>query len=109
MKIRKFNILPINAALLLVGLTDLATTLVWLHTGSAIEVNPIMARVLAMGLPAFIGIKLLSLAAYIGVMEWYRRSRSEAFARAVGTLTVFAYLGIYAISFWSVNHKVFLQ
>lgn len=109
MKVCAVKILPVNVILLLVGLTDLITTLIWLHSGSAIEVNPVMARVLTLGLPAFIGVKLFSLAAYVGMMEWYRRNRSESFACMVGRVTVFAYLSIYAVSFWSVNHTMFLQ
>jgi hypothetical protein len=100
--------MPIHILLLAVGLVDLLTTLFWLGTGRAIEVNPIMAAVLDTGVPLFVLVKLATLGAYIAVMEWYRRRRNPAFAEVVGNFTVLAYLGIYAISFCSVNHNYFL-
>jgi len=100
---RTSRILPVNAALVVIGLVDLLTTLVWLRTGHAVEINPIMAAVLRCGLGLFIALKLGTLAAYVVVMEWYRRRHSAAFARVVGRITVASYLGIYAVSFACVN------
>lgn len=100
--------MPINLALLVVGISDLLTTLFWLHTGHAIEFNPIMAAVLRAGVPVFVMVKLLTLAAYVVVMEWYRRNRSASFARGVGSLTVTAYLAIYAVSFCCINRDILL-
>ncbi|MHB9036225.1 MAG: DUF5658 family protein [Armatimonadota bacterium] len=104
----KARIMPINAALLAVGLVDLLTTLFWLGTGRAVEINPIMAAVLDTGLLLFVLVKLATLGTYIAVMEWYRRFRNPAFAGLVGNFTVIAYLCIYAVSFYSVNHSYFL-
>lgn len=100
----KVRILPANALLIAVGLADLLSTLFWLKTGQAIEVNPVMAAVLHAGLGAFILVKLSTLAAYVGVVEWYRRRRNPAFARLVGSITLFGYVGIYAICFCCVNY-----
>lgn len=100
----KVRILPVNALLIVVGLADLLSTLLWLKTGQAVEVNPVMAAVLRAGLGAFILVKLSTLAAFVGLMEWYRRHRNPAFARVVGNVTLFGYLGIYAISFCCVNY-----
>ena len=108
MRTRTSTILPINTAVLLVGLVDLLTTLFWLHTGRAIEVNPVMAAILKAGIPLFVAIKLTTLAAYVAVMEWYRRNRSESFAHVVGNVTVFAYAGIYLVSFCCVNRGLLL-
>ena len=102
------SILPINAALLLVGFADLITTIFWVTTGQAIEFNPIMASVLKAGIPCFVFAKVSTLVAYVGVMEWYRRSRSYAFAQMVGRVTVTAYLSIYTISLAIVNSGFFL-
>ena len=96
-------ILPANAALVIIGLADLLTTLFWLHRGYAIEINPIMAAVLRCGVGLFVALKLATLAAYVIVMEWYRRRRSAAFARTVGRITLAGYLALYSISFAFVN------
>jgi len=99
----KVRILPANALLIVVCLADLLSTLFWLKTGQAVEVNPVMAALLHAGLGVFVLVKLSTLVAYVGVMEWYRRRRNPAFARVVGSVTLFGYLGIYAISFCCVN------
>ena len=100
----KVRILPANALLIAVGLADLLSTLFWLRTGQAIEMNPVMAAVLHAGLGAFIFVKISTLVAYVGVIEWYRRRRNPAFARLVGSVTLFGYLGIYIIAFCCVNY-----
>ena len=97
------NISPANALLFAVGLTDLLTTIYWVSTGQAVEVNPIMAALLRSGLGVFVMVKLATLLAYVGVMEWYRRRRNPAFARVMGNVALFGYLGIYTISFCCVN------
>ena len=102
-KIRSFDILPVNLLLMAVGLADLFSTMLWLHTGQIIEVNPIMAALLRGGEWLFFSTKLGTLVAYLGVMEWYRRYRNPVFARTVGMITLFSYLGIYAVSFCCVN------
>lgn len=96
--------LPANAILLAVGLADLFTTLFWLTTGQAVEVNPIMAAVLRAGVWPFVITKLSTLVAFVGVVEWYRRRRNPVFARVVGNITLIGYVGIYAIAFACVNH-----
>ena len=103
LKTRTNLILPVNMALLIIGLADLATTLFWLATGRCVECNPIMAATLQLGLPGFIAVKLCTLAAYVGLMEWYRRRHSPDFARTVGRITLLAYLGIYLVSLLCVN------
>jgi hypothetical protein len=102
------KMLPVNAALLAVGVADLLTTVFWLATGRAVEANPMMAAVLRVGIGAFVTTKLVTLVAYVGVMEWYRRRRCAVFARVVGSITLIAYIGIYAISFACVNWQVLL-
>jgi len=77
--------MPVNALLLAVGLADLLTTLFWLATGRAVEVNPIMASLLRAGVWPFALAKLGTLVAYVGTMEWYRRRRNPVFARVVAT------------------------
>ncbi|NLN77053.1 MAG: hypothetical protein GX139_12205 [Armatimonadetes bacterium] len=104
----KSYILPANALLVVVGLADLLSTLYWLKTGQAIEVNPVMAAVLQCGTGIFIAVKLATLGSFVGVMEWYRRHRNPAFARLVGSATLIGYLSIYAVSFCCVNYGTIL-
>lgn len=101
--------LPWNLTLAVIGVIDLATTLIWLHEGRVVESNPIMAPLLSVSLPLFAFVKLSTICAYIVVMEWYRRRRSPAFARTVSMVTVAAYVGVYIVSFCSVNHGIFFR
>lgn len=98
------DLLPANAVLLAVGLADLLSTVFWVATGRAIEVNPIMAAVLRLGIWPFVLTKLSTLAACVGVLEWYRRRRNPIFARVVGNIALTCYIAIYAIAFVIVNH-----
>lgn len=106
--IGRFRILPANIVVLAIGLVDLLTTIFWLNTGRAIEVNPLMAAILTVSMPLFVAVKLSTLGAYVLVVEWYRRHRNPCFARQISALTVIAYLGIYTVSFCAVNHKILL-
>ena len=101
------RIMRIHLVLLAVGVTDMLTTLYWVYTGSAIEFNPIMAAVLRVSPWAFVAVKMSTLLAYVGVMEWYRRRRCPALATIVGRITVLSYLGLYATSFSFINYSVF--
>lgn len=97
------TVLPINIVLLMIGLADLATTIYWLHTGQATEMNPIMATALRLSPALFVLVKVATLGAYVGVIEWYRRHRNPSFARIVSNVTVASYIGIYSVSFLTVN------
>lgn len=103
MKSAASKILPVNIALILIGLLDLGTTVAWLISGHIIEYNPIMAAVLKAGLPTFIAVKLATIIAYVAFMEWYRHHRSAAVAIIVGNFTVVSYICIYFVSFFCVN------
>lgn len=97
-------VLPVNIALLVVGLVDLLTTIHWVSTGRAIEFNPVMAAALNAGWGVFIAVKLSTLGAFVAVTEWYRRHRSATFAATVGNITLFSYMAIYGVSFLCVNY-----
>jgi uncharacterized membrane protein len=84
------------------------TTLWWLHTGSAVEYNPIMAALLRVGTPVFVIVKLATLASCVAVLEWYRRKRCALFAKAAGLFTLVAYVSIYTVSFLVVNRDCLL-
>ncbi len=99
----RLPLLPVNIVLVLVALLDLLTTVVWLRTGRAVEINPIMAYVLSLGMEAFVAVKVSTLVAYVGVVEWYRRYKSAILAELVGRITLASYIAIYTISFLAVN------
>ena len=101
-------ILPANALVVVLGLVDLITTVIWARAGLAVEFNPVMSFVLKAGIPTFVLVKVATLGAYLVVVEWYRRNRSERFARATGLATLVAYLSLYVVSFCCVNHSFFL-
>ena len=103
LRTRPARVLPVNIALLIIGAVDLATTVFWLHTGQAVEVNPVMAALLGRSMALFIVFKAGTLAAYVAVIEWYRLRRNAAFACFVSNVTAVAYLSIYAVSFLLVN------
>ncbi len=102
-KLQSLRVLPVNAAVFAIGVIDLVTTLFWISTNQAIEVNPIMAALLRLGIGPFVTVKLSTLAVYIFVLEWYRRRHNPAFARLMGNITLLGYIGIYAVSFAFVN------
>ena len=108
MRTHRVSVLPVNIAVLAIGIADLASTLFFVLAGLAAEVNPIMAALLGVGVLPVVAVKLLTLCAYVAVMEWYSRAISTRFARAVGNITVLAYLGIYAVCFTFVNSHLFL-
>ncbi len=103
MRDRSARVLPVNVLLVMIGLADLLTTVYWLATGQAAEVNPVMAAVLELSPLLFILVKVATLAAYVIVIEWYRRHRNPYLARIIGRVTVLSYVGVYAISFAAVN------
>ncbi len=103
----RIRILPGTALLLIVGLLDLLTTLIGLRDGCIIEANPLMNGLLVHSLAAFVSVKLLTLMAFVIVIEWYRRHSTRA-ASAVSVFTVSAYLLIYLICFWHVNYRFIL-
>ena len=108
MEARTTHILPANAAVVIIGLLDLITTIFLVCTGRAVEANPVMAALLDAGLPIFIVGKASTLAAYFLVMEWYKQ-RNLSFVQAIGKFTALAYLASYTVCFCLVNYRLFLS
>lgn len=109
MRDRSVPVLPVNIVLVLIGLADLVSTVFWLSTGQATEVNPIMAALLSVSPALFVLAKLATLGVYVAFIEWYRRYRNASFARVVSNVTVLSYVGIYSISFIAVNANALLR
>lgn len=87
--------------LLLCGV-DLTTTLLFLRHELAQEGNPIMDFYLKYGIGAFVGAKLVLVAAPILIIEWGRRHRPVS-VRWLARAAVIGYIGIYGVLFLRVN------
>lgn len=92
-------------SLLVVGLADLLTTLMWIRGGLIVEANPLMAAILGTGVIPFIVVKLSTLSAYLIMMKWYRQ-HSIRRARVIAATATMAYVLIYSLSFLAVNHRL---
>jgi hypothetical protein len=69
------NISGETAAIALICLLDLLTTLYWVSQGQAKEGNPVMAYFLNIGPGAFIIAKIVMFAPALVAAEWYRQYR----------------------------------
>ena len=91
-------------SLLLIGLctVDLASTLLLLNGGKAIEGNPLMSFYLGYGIGAFVMVKLSLVFLPIFIAEWGKQYRPR-FVRTMLRATIATYLGMYVIVFLMVN------
>ena len=80
--------------LIAICLLDTAITAVLVGTGRAVEANPLMARCINRGLGHFCLAKLLTVAPFVIVTEWYRR-QNPAFVKKVIWVGIAAYVGLY--------------
>lgn len=78
-------------------LSDMLSTLFWVHTNQATEANPWMSLWLHYGDWAFCAAKLISFVPFLLVAAYYRPRRPRMIAIALrGTLALYA--GIYLVS-----------
>lgn len=91
-------------SLLLIGIcvADLASTLLLLSSGGAVEGNPIMAFYLKYGIGAFVMAKLTLVFLPIFIAEWGKQYRPR-FVRKVLRATIGLYVGMYLIVFLAAN------
>jgi hypothetical protein len=78
-------------------LTDMFSTLYWVHMGSATEANPMLARCLQQGDAVFCLTKLASFVPMLCLAAWYRLKQPKFIATAL-RLAIVAYIGIYVIA-----------
>jgi len=93
---------PEAAALIVVCVADLATTMVALAMGLACEGNPLMAPLARAGLPTLVGAKIALVAGPLAVLEWARRHRPRFTAIAM-RVCVGLYLAAYGAGAWRLN------
>jgi hypothetical protein len=88
--------------LFVIGVADLATTLLWVNSHGATEANPVFAHYLAEGPFVFALMKLVLLAAPIYLLEWARCHR-PIFTLRAARFAIGAYLVLYAVGFARLN------
>jgi hypothetical protein len=86
------------------GIADLVSTLVWVDHHGAREANPLFAHYLEMGPLWFSLMKGVLLACPILILEWARQRRPR-FTRYASRFAIAAYLGMYGVGFYRLNHE----
>ena len=91
-------------SLLLIGIctADLASTLLLLNSGGAIEGNPLMSYYLKYGIGTFVMVKLSLVFLPIFIAEWGKQYKPK-FVRAMLRATIATYVGMYLLVFLTVN------
>jgi hypothetical protein len=91
-------------SLLLIGIctADLASTLLLLHGGGAMEGNPLMSFYLRYGIGTFVMVKLSLVFLPIFIAEWGKQYKPK-FVRMMLRATIATYLGMYVLVFLTVN------
>lgn len=88
--------------LIIIGLTDLLSTLMLVGARQATEGNPLMAYYLRAGIGAFVLVKLCLLFLPIFIAEWSKRYKPQ-FVKWMMRGAIAAYLGSYLTLFVFVN------
>jgi len=80
----------------IICLSDLASTLYFIHHGEATEANPILAPAVQQGDGVFCLAKLLSFVPMLLLAAWYRQQKPKFIAVAL-RIAIVAYVVIYAV------------
>lgn len=91
---KRFRLSRESLFLVIIGLLDLATTLLWTRWHVAEEANPLFRRYLAMGIGWFVLAKLLMLGGPVQILEWARRRR-PVFTRWASRAAIIGYVAVY--------------
>lgn len=91
-----------SLCLILVCLVDTIVTALLVNAGMACEANPLMARIMAYGIPVFCVAKMLTVLPLVILAEWYRK-HNPGFIRGALRVGIAAYLCIYLVSVAAVN------
>jgi hypothetical protein len=89
--------------ILAIGFADLISTLVWVGRHGAGEANPLFAHYLSMGPLWFSLMKVVLLAGPIFILEWAKHRRPR-FTRYASRFAIAAYLVMYGVGFYRLNH-----
>ena len=97
-----------SVALMVIGIADLVTTLIWVHKSGAIEANPIFSSYLQLGDGWFVASKLLMLICPVFLIEWAHLSRPN-FAQMGARFAVLGYIVVYCVGVSGLNHSASAQ
>ena len=102
--IRTITMTLTRESIFLIGIctADLASTLLLISSGGAVEGNPIMAFYLRYGIGTFVMVKLSLVFLPIFVAEWGKQYKPR-FVRLMLRATIATYLGMYLVVFLTVN------
>lgn len=91
-------------SIFLIGIcmADLASTLLLISSGGAVEGNPLMGFYLRYGIGTFVMVKLTLMFLPIFITEWGKQYKPR-FVRLMLRATIAAYLGVYIAVFLTVN------
>ena len=91
-----------TSILLLICILDTFSTAILWMTGVIREANPLMAWVLSIGLETFYLIRFGIIFLLAAIAEWYMKY-NPLFVKRVMHIGIAVYIGLYIISFVSVN------
>lgn len=102
--LRKTLMTLTRESMLLIGICtfDLASTLLLISSGGAIEGNPLMSYYLKYGIGTFVMVKLSLVFLPIFIAEWGKQYK-PTFVRFMLRATIATYLGMYLLVFLMVN------
>lgn len=91
-------------SLLLIAIctADLASTVLLLNSGGAVEGNPLMSFYLRYGIGTFVMVKLSLVFLPVFIAEWGKQYKPR-FVRTMLRATIAAYVGMYVLVFLTVN------
>ena len=91
-------------SIFLIGIctADLASTLLLINSGGAVEGNPLMAFYLRYGIGTFVMVKLSLVFLPIFIAEWGKQYKPR-FVRFMLRATIATYLGMYLVVYLMVN------
>lgn len=89
---------PENVALFVVCMADMISTLYFVHSGMAVEDNPVFRQLLQHGDSTFVVMKFLSFLPLIATSTYYRHRRPRLIVGAM-RLTVGVYIVLYIVRF----------
>jgi hypothetical protein len=88
--------------ILVIGLADLVTTIVFIRAHGAQEANPLFRRYWEMSPAAFVVAKLMLLAGPLAILEWARR-RNPRFVMFALRTAIAGYVVMYGVGYYRLN------
>lgn len=94
--------------LAVIGIADLATTIVWIGHNGAQEANPLFRLFWQQGMPVFVVAKALFLLGPLMVLECARKQHAR-FVLLASRTAIVAYLALYGVGVVQLNTNAFRE